>query len=323
MTPGGAGVSFTPQGCIGVTTLGYEDNTNSGGFALPESRELRVVNIKELDPGASPLAYFGSELRRLRAAAGLTQEQAGKAVFLTGSQIGQFESAVLMPKLEHLRRLDVALEANGALLRIWPLLSRSALPRWVRRHAEMEGKAKEILTFQNHLVPGLLQTEGYAKAVLGAMDGNDLDARISARLERQSVLEREDSPLFWAVLSEAALLQEIGGKAVMRTQLGHLLSFRTNDYANVQVLPFSAGAHAGLPGPFTLLRFDGTPDVAFNDSYDDGTATIDPARVRNRALRYDHLRAAALSIGDSAELIARVMEERYGEGAFSDGPAMA
>ncbi|WP_461037188.1 helix-turn-helix domain-containing protein [Streptomyces mayteni] len=273
-----------------------------------------MVNIKELDPGASPLAYFGSELRRLRMAAERTLDQVGRAVFLTGSQIGQFENAVLMPKLEHLERLDAALNAEGALLRLWPLISRSALPRWFQKQANLEQKATEIYTFNPQLVHGLLQTEGYARAVLGAMHSSELDARVVARLERQKILERDQPPVFWAVLSEAVLYQEIGGKEVMREQLARLLSFRTNDLVNVQILPFSAGVHAGLLGSFTVLRFADTPDLAYEEGYDGGVATVDGAKVRDRALRYDHLQAAALSIEESAELIARVMKERYGEG---------
>ncbi|MGP3971964.1 helix-turn-helix domain-containing protein [Streptomyces sp. 6N223] len=272
-----------------------------------------MVNLRELDPGASPLAYFGSELRRLRQAVGQTQEETGRLVFLTGSQIGQFENAVLMPKREQVEMLDQAVEANGALLRTWPMISRSALPQWFQKQANVERKATEIYSWHTHLVHGLLQTEEYARAVLAAMHSQNLDARVEARIERQAILRREDPPVVWAVISEAVLHQEIGGKAVMRRQLGHLLGFRENDLVNVQVLPFSAGVHAGLMGAFTLLRFGDMPDVAYDENYDGGTATVDPAKIRDRALRYDHLQAAALSIEGSAALIARVMEERYGE----------
>lgn len=99
----------------------------------------------------------------------------------------------------------------------------------------------------------------------------------------------------------------------MRAQLAHLLTFRGRARVNVQVLPFSSGAHAGLPGPFAVLRFAKTADVAYTEGYDAGHMTINPGEVQARSLRYVLLQAAALSIKDSADLIARVMEERYGE----------
>ncbi|MFI9149327.1 helix-turn-helix domain-containing protein [Streptomyces sp. NPDC053367] len=270
-----------------------------------------MVHINVLDPGASPLDYYGFELRRHREAAGLTQRQLGDVVSYTGSLIGQIETARKVPTLEFSERVDAALGTGGLLSRLVDLVLRSQLPVWFQQVAELEVRAVEICTFQTHMVHGLLQTEGYARAVLGALDETDLEDRTAARLARQRIFEREEPPVFWMVLSEAALCQGMGDAAVMRQQLAHLLSFEGNPRINVQVLPFSAGAHAGLTGSFNIYRFARDPAIVYTEGYGAGHPTANPDTVKDCSLRYDHLRAAALSLKDSAELIRRVMEERY------------
>lgn len=272
-----------------------------------------MTHINALDPGASPLDYYGYELRRHREAAGLTLKQLGGILNYTGSLVGQIETTRKVPTPEFSERADAALGTDGMFSRLVDLVLRSRLPAWFQQVAELEVRATEICSFQTHMVLGLLQTPGYARAVLGALDQTDLDDRTEVRLARRRVFERADPPVFWAVLSEAALHLEIGGPQVMREQLAHLLSFQGNPRINVQVLPFSAGAHAGLQGSFDLYRFAGDPTIVYTEGYGSGYPTANPDTARECSLRYDHLRAAALSLNDSAELIRRVMEERYGD----------
>ncbi|QTD98269.1 helix-turn-helix domain-containing protein [Streptomyces cyanogenus] len=272
-----------------------------------------MVNINTLDPGASPLDYYGFELRRCREAAGLTQRQLGEIVNYTGSLIGQIETARKLPSLEFSERVDVALGTGGLLTRLVPLVMRSQLPTWFREVAELEVRAVEICSFQTHMVLGLLQTPAYARAVLGAVNRSKLDDRTAVRLARQQVFEKEEPPVFWAVLSEAALHLEIGDRETMRGQLAHLLTFEDNPRINIQVLPFSVGSHAGLTGAFDLYRFASDPTILYTETYGSGHPTANPETVKDCSLRYDHLQAAALSLKDSAELIRRVMEDRYGE----------
>ncbi|WP_406329560.1 helix-turn-helix domain-containing protein [Streptomyces sp. NBC_00203] len=282
-----------------------------------------MTHINVLDPGASPLDYYGFELRRYREAAGLTQKQLGDIVNYTGSLVGQIETARKLPTPEFSERVDVALGTGGLLSRLVDLVMRSQLPAWFQQVAELEARATEICTFQLHMVHGLLQTEAYVRAVLGALDQTNLDDRTAVRLARQRIFEKEVPPVLWAVISEAALYQEIGGPETMRGQLAHLLSFESNPRINIQVLPFSAGAHAGLQGSFNLYRFASDPDIVYTEGYGSGHPTANPDTVKDCSLRYDHLQAAALSLKDSAELIRRVMEERYGEHRDSDGDPVA
>ncbi|MEU9914828.1 helix-turn-helix transcriptional regulator [Streptomyces sp. NPDC051001] len=272
-----------------------------------------MTHINVLDPGASPLDYYGFELRRLREAAGLSQKQLGDILNYTGSLIGQIETARKVPTPEFSVRADAALGSDGLLTRLVELVLRSQLPAWFRQVAELEARATEICTFQTHMIHGLLQTEQYVRGVLGALDQNDLDDRTAVRLARQRIFEKQEAPVCWVIVSEAALYQEIGDRETMRGQLAHLLAFEHNPRINIQVLPFSVGSHAGLQGSFTLFRFASDPTIVYTEGYSSGHPTANPDTVKDCSLRYDHLRAAALSLKDSAELMRRVMEERYGE----------
>ncbi|MFF8400336.1 helix-turn-helix domain-containing protein [Streptomyces sp. NPDC015684] len=272
-----------------------------------------MAHINTLDPGASPLDYYGFELRRHREAAGLTQRQLGDIVNYTGSLVGQVETARKLPTLDFSERVDAALGTGGLLSRLVGLVMRSQLPAWFQQVAELEVRAVEICSFQTHMILGLLQTPAYARAVLGAVNRSDLDDRTAVRLARQRVFEKEEPPVFWAVLSEAALYLEIGGRETMRGQLAHLLAFEDNPRINVQILPFSAGAHAGSQGSFDVYRFGDDPAIVYTEGYGSGHPTANPNTVKDCSLRYDHLRAAALSLKDSAELIRRATEDRYGE----------
>jgi transcriptional regulator with XRE-family HTH domain len=272
-----------------------------------------LVHINALDPGASPLDYYGYELRRHREAAGLTQKQLGDIVNYTGSLVGLVETARRVPTVEFSERVDAALGTDGALSRLLELVMRSQLPNWFQQVAELQSRAVEICSFEIHMVHGLLQTLDYARAVLGVLDQGNLDDRTAVRLARQSIFEKEEPPVFWGVLGETALYQEMGGRKAMRGQLAHLLSYEKNPRVNIQILPFSAGAHAGLQGSFDLYRFASEPSIVYTEGYGSGHPTANPDTVKDCSLRYDHLQAAALSLKESAELMRRVMEERYGE----------
>ncbi|WP_330296538.1 helix-turn-helix domain-containing protein [Streptomyces sp. NBC_00503] len=282
-----------------------------------------MVNIRDLDPSASPLDYYGSELRRLREAAGLKQQQLGDIIFCAASLIGQVETTKKVPTREFSERLDAALGTDGHFSRLVGLVLRSQLPSWFQVYAEMEARATHISSFQPQLVYGLLQTEAYARAVLQAGWGENLEEAVAARMERQRILQRERPPLVWVVLDEAVLHRPFGGREIMREQLDRLLEFRDRREVGIQILPFSAGQHPATVGAFNVLRFVDDPDIVYAESYDSANVTANPETARDCAHRYDHLQAAALSVEDSAALIARVREERYGEHAGPDGRAVA
>ncbi|MGQ4435668.1 helix-turn-helix domain-containing protein [Streptomyces sp. SAS_260] len=274
-----------------------------------------MANVRQLDPSASPLDYFGYECRRLREAAGLTLEGLGKILFCTGSLIGQVETAQKVPTRNFAERLDAAFLTDGSFTRMIGMVLRSQLPNWFQPYADMEAKAAYISTYQCQVIYGLLQTPEYAAAVLAVDYPYKIEEMVSARMERQRILEKKQPPVVWVVLDEAVLYREIGGHEVMRKQLARLVSYRENPWVNIQVLPFSVGAHAATMGSFNLLRLDDDPDIHYSDGYDQGHMTANPEVIRERSVGYARLQAGALSVEDSTDLIARVMEERYGDRA--------
>ncbi|WP_405709593.1 helix-turn-helix transcriptional regulator [Streptomyces xanthophaeus] len=282
-----------------------------------------MVQARDLDPSASPLDYYGYELRRLREDAGLKQAQLGDIIYCTGSLIGQVENTKRVPTRDFSERVDAALGTDGHFSRLVGLVLRSVLPTWFHAYAEMEARASFISAYQSQVVYGLLQTEAYARAVLATGSPDRLDELVAARMERHRILHREQSPVVWVVLDEGVLRRPIGGRHVMREQLAHLLSFHGNRWVQIQVLPDAAGEHAGLNGSFNGLRFTKDPEIVYTEDLISGHMTANPDTVREAALRYAHLQAAALSVEDSAALITRVMEERYEEQPEPGGRAVA
>ncbi|MFD9604965.1 helix-turn-helix transcriptional regulator [Streptomyces sp. NPDC059970] len=282
-----------------------------------------MANIQTLDPSASPLDYYGWELRRQREAHNLKQGQLGDIIFCTGSLIGQIETTKKIPTRDFSERVDAALGTGGVFSRLVGLVLRSQLPTWFQPYADMEARAAYISTYQAQLVYGLLQTEEYARAVLATGMPDDLEGLLAARMERQRILEREQPPLTWAILDEAALYRPIGGRKVMRKQLTRLLDYSDHRWMRIQVLPFEAGEHASLAGSFTTMRFDDDPDIVYTEDLISGHMTANPETIRDAARRYAHLQAAALSVEASAALIARVMEERYGNQSRPEERAVA
>ncbi|MDT0377817.1 helix-turn-helix transcriptional regulator [Streptomyces sp. DSM 42041] len=272
-----------------------------------------MVAPRELDPSASALDYFGSELRRLRLQAGLSQERLGEIVNYTGALVGLVEMAKRPPSRDFADRCDGALGGAGVLTRLWPLVIRSGLPSWFQDYAELEARAVDIRTYQAQVVHGLLQTEEYARAVLRPARPGDLDGLTEARMKRQEILRGANPPRLWMVLDEAALRRPVGGPEVMRTQLRRLLDHRESPRVVVQVLPYSAGAHASLNGSLTLLDFEEGPELAYNEGHSGGRYLTEPSTVEHCGLKYDLLRAAALSPDDSADFIVQVLEELYGQ----------
>jgi transcriptional regulator with XRE-family HTH domain len=171
---------------------------------------------KEIDPESSMASLFGSRVRRLRTAAGLTQAVLGDKTHVVASRITQVERASgAKPTLELARALDEVLGADDLLVDLWPFVYREAFPDWSRAFMAHAERAVSIHEYAAHLVPGLLQTEDYARAVLSVglslKDEEHLEERLAARLGRQGRLTAADRPELWVVLDEAVLRRPVGG----------------------------------------------------------------------------------------------------------------
>jgi hypothetical protein len=188
----------------------------------------------------------------------------------------------------------------------------------------LENAASEIRIYEVALIPGLLQTEDYARTVLTAgnvgADGEAVRRTLAVLLARQPLLTDDDPPRLWAVLDEAALRRRVGGGGLMRLQLEHLLEMAALPNVELQVLPFGAGAHPAMGRPFVILAFPerADPDVVYLEDLTSALYVEDVAEVDRYNIFFNHLRAAALPFADSAALITSVLKEHLS--AAGPGP---
>lgn len=177
---------------------------------------------------------------------------------------------------------------------------------------EFEGEATEIRSFETLLIPGLLQTADYAAAVfegVRVLDPLVVERSVQARLKRQQFLDRPPPPIFWAVIDEAALTKKVGGAATMRAQLQHVLAMARRPTIGIQILPDSVGAHASMSGPFTLLEYEDDPALVYVETPTGDLFVEGMEQVSRYTVRYDHLRASALSVIDSERYLADLVEQ--------------
>jgi transcriptional regulator with XRE-family HTH domain len=214
----------------------------------------------------------GAQLRRLREAAGITRREAGDAIKAGEAKLGRMELGrvgldehdvvellALYGIQDHDERdalLALVREANRPG---WLQAYSRSMPAWFRPYVDLEEAAQVIRTYEVQFIPGLLQTEDYARAVIAhgmsAPPAKEVDRRVELRLRRQRILSTPTPARLWAVIDEAALWRPIGGSDVSRAQLRALLEAARHEHITVQVMPFRVGGHAGEAGAFTILRF--------------------------------------------------------------------
>ena len=240
--------------------------------------------MTEAPPGGGPTVrrmLVGSQLRRLRTQRGLTREQAGDAIRasewkihrLENGQVG-FKERDLIDLLELYGVTDpvevaslitLAREANQPG---WWQHYGDILAAWFRAYVDLESAASLIRAYEGQLVPGLLQTEDYVRSVIrGALEDTpeEIERRVALRMARQRLLERPDAPRLWVVVDEAALRRPVGGAKVMRAQIERLIQASQMPNVTLQVIRTSVGAHPGMVGAFSILRFadEDLPDVVY------------------------------------------------------------
>jgi transcriptional regulator with XRE-family HTH domain len=280
---------------------------------MPARRQTPTVRLRRL----------AAELRQLRKASELTQDDVAERTGINAATLYRIERARVRPQTRTLRTLldlyGVPREQQGELVgllrearqRGWLHAYQSLLPEHYTTLIGFEGEAQTIWNYESLFVPGLLQTEDYARAVIGAGLPNgsreEVGRRVDARMKRQEVLQGDHPVNLWAIVDEAALRREVGGPDVMRAQLRHLAEVpEAYPHVTLQVIPFKAGAHAGMPGSFVLLRFPEAevPDVVYIDSMAGDLFLEDESAVSRYTLVFDHLRAVAASPDVSKSLIA-------------------
>ncbi|MCC5478557.1 helix-turn-helix domain-containing protein [Streptomyces barringtoniae] len=256
---------------------------------------------------------YGEELRRRREAAGLTQEELGQRVVMSRTHIAHIEAGRRRPDVEDARRLDRELGTDGFFERFLPTLDGRRVAEHFAEALEFESQAAIIKEYAPSLVPGVLQTQQYAYAVLNSgyprKNDEERDKLLVTRLERGRILENFDSPEFYALLSEAVLRQVIGGPDVMCEQLRHIIQLGEARRIRVHVLPFSVGAHPLQAGFLSLMWFDELPPIAYAEGVNSGRILELPSVVRECQELYDHVLGDAMSHRESLDLLGSVAED--------------
>ncbi|MEV4288870.1 helix-turn-helix transcriptional regulator [Nonomuraea bangladeshensis] len=270
---------------------------------------------------------LAAELRRLREAAGLSQEDVANQTGVNVATLYRIETGRAKPQP---RTLNALLDTYGvtgpdreALIllqkdagkRGWLDTSDSGLTEQYTAYINFEAEAREILNFETTFIPGLLQTPDYAREVIAGVlptaTEDDIQRRVDARLKRQELLSARDAPQLWAVIDEAALHRRVGGALVMRDQLRHLVAQARNPHITIQVIPFKAGAHPGMPGSFIILRFGKiAPDIVYIDSMGGDLFLEEEAELTRHNMVFEHLRAIALSPSDAVTLLTSLSEDQ-------------
>ncbi|MFJ7073155.1 helix-turn-helix domain-containing protein [Streptomyces sp. NPDC098781] len=258
--------------------------------------------------------FFGAELKRRRENAGITQAELGSRVFVSGGYIGQFEQAIRKPQLDVARRIDETLQTDGIFERLWrKLIKEQPYAEYFAHAAELERLATAICDWAPAVVPGLLQTPEYARAIYLASNplatDRYIEEMVGLRQERARLLKDATRPMYWAILHEAVLRIPVGGSAVMAAQLEHVATMLRQRKVLVQVLPFAAGAHPQMGKMMTLKQFEDAPPTAYTKGVFSGSLLDDPAVVKRTQADYDLLRGAALSLEASLALIESVAED--------------
>ncbi|MFG2556879.1 Scr1 family TA system antitoxin-like transcriptional regulator [Streptomyces sp. NPDC048581] len=258
--------------------------------------------------------FFGSELKRQRENAGLTQVELGSRVFVSGGYIGQFEQAIRKPQLDVAQRIDEVLQTDGFFERTWrQLINDKRYADYFAPVVELERTATKICEFAPTVVPGLLQTAAYAQAVTLAANPFVTDGyvaeKVMARLERAEILKDATRPEYWAILHENVLRTPVGGPEAMAEQLEHIAQLMRERTVWVTVIPYAAGAHASMGGMLQLMEFEDAPPVAYTETAFSGTLLDDPAVVKRAHRAYDLLRGTALSPSASLALIESAAED--------------
>ena len=255
------------------------------------------------------LGFLRDQLRRARKTRGLSQEDLSRLINYAPSSISAIETGQNRLSADYLARFDKVLETGGLFVGMLELIRLHAEPDWFRPWGEIEREAISLRWYDPAVVPGLLQTEAYARAILRAdalLTEEQVEKRVLARLARQEVLARDEPPQLVAVLDEQALRRQVGDRATMREQLAHLLAACARPHVQVRIIPAETPWYGGLAGPFVLARLADGTEVAHLDNQLRGHTVDSPNDLATLGRRWETVAGEALPHRQSARLIEEV-----------------
>jgi Domain of unknown function (DUF5753) len=275
--------------------------------------------VRPLNPGESPLAFFGAEVRRARERRNPTMPQSELASMVPchSTVVSKVECAELEPPDGFPEGCDRAFPEMGGFFtqfrQHFPKWSDSGIiPPWFRPWVQIEERASVIRWLEPTLVPGLLQTPEYAEAVLStwkADTAEEIKSKVDARIDRQHILDRDPPPELWFLIGEYALNNQIGTEATMAGQIAHLAEMSRRPHVTIQLIPATTQVYAALTCGALFIATVDNSDVAHFDTLVQGMTVHDPTVVGKAVFAFDRMRAEALPIRATQELIAKVGEK--------------
>ncbi|MEU6809111.1 helix-turn-helix transcriptional regulator [Streptomyces sp. NPDC046831] len=259
------------------------------------------------------LRTVGRQIRMWREAAGLKQAELGAAIGYGDEMVSSVERGRRIPKPDFLDRADEVLGAGGKLSAMKEDVERARYPKKVRDLAKLEDEAVELGAYASHQIHGLLQTAEYAQALYAmrrpAYTEDEIERHVAARTARKAVFERVPRPLVTFVQEEVTLRRPIGGRAVLRRQLEHLLEVGRLRHVAIQVMPTDREDHAGMGGSLQVLKLRGGKTLGHSEAQLHNRVISDPREVQIMEMRYGMIRAQALPPRESLAFIEKVMGE--------------
>jgi transcriptional regulator with XRE-family HTH domain len=275
------------------------------------------VELVNDDDKVTPHTLLGKRLRRERQDAGLSLRALAEQLGYPHSYLSLIETGKRLPSEDVARALDTFFETRGLFVDLLEMAHDSLIPDYSRRIVNKEPEAERIQVFTSSLIPGLLQTEEYARELfrrsLPGEPEDQVHERVAVRMRRKGIFEREEPPYFWALMDEAALKRPIGSSKCMTEQLHHLLQVADKPRISIHIVPFAEGAHPLLGGCLTLLTLRNGGTMAFVESFASGDQVESPRRVLELTERLDVARSMALSDVKSLELIQNYLREYEGD----------
>lgn len=272
------------------------------------------VQQTEYEVGTGILCVFGRQLKLFRERAGLDRARFGSLTGYSASTIAAFEQARRIPPPRFIDQADEVLHASGVLSASKEEVARAQYPTFFRDAAKLEAEAIELHVYANQAVPGLLQTEEYARTVFvnwrPLLHGEVVEQRVTARLARQEIFCRAQLPTISFVIEESVLRRPLGGWGIMRGQLEQILLHGQRRNVEIQVLPTERDEHAGLAGPFTLIETKEGRRIAYVEAQQDSRLYTARKQVREIEEQYGLLRAQALTPRESLAFVEKLLGER-------------
>ncbi|MFD7338901.1 Scr1 family TA system antitoxin-like transcriptional regulator [Streptomyces violascens] len=279
-----------------------------------EEPETGPETEKGAESGSGGVPHiFGRQMKRFRVRAGMDRAQLGSRTGYSASTIASYEQGRRIPSGKCITQLDEVLGAHGVLTEFIEEMERAQFPAFFQDAAALEKKAVALHVFATKAIPGLLQTEDYALAVLRMwrplLDEETVQKRVAARLARQDIFAQAVFPTISFVIEEHLLRRPLGGQAVMRGQLEQILLHGRRRNVEIQVMPTAREVHAALGGPFTLIETKEGRRIAYVEAYKSSRLYTDRQTVRELEEQYSILRAQALTPSESLALVEKLLGE--------------